>query len=535
MFGPDSEPSRLLAWLGLGLFLTFHTQILSGFALMQPDLGDIRLIQYLFENDWRWLSGGFLERGLWQADFFYPAQNVGAYTDTLLALAPFYAPWRLLGFESDTALQAAAIGIFSANFLCAWYVLRRTLKLSSLAALAGAFVFSFAALRTARMGHLQLCGQFYALLMIAALLEAHAADATAKTIRRAVWCFFAALLAQLYSGFYQTWAIVLILLIALLIALLHAPWRKRIFTVLRRASWHAPLAALLALLGAVPWLWTYLEAAQTLGFRSFAEVQGMLPRAQSFLFSGRQNWLLGGLPWTTSLAQSLPMAHEHRLLPGVLLVAMGLAGLFLERRKALVQLSVLSVSVVLLLALYLPTLDFTLWRAVYAWLPGANAVRAVSRLGMLMLFPLALGVAFAVERMRQRRQMAALAIAAAIFCIEQFTISPRFNKYEARALVARVAAAVSQTCDAFYLGAKINRPEYAVQLDAMLASQKLRIPTLNGYSGNVPPGWPLADPSKAQGAEIAAWLHSRAAHDIRPCVLTMRYSPTGAVTVEQAR
>lgn len=501
---------------------------------MQPDLGDIRLLQYLFEHNWRWLLHDPLHPDLWQAPFFYPADNVGAYSDTLLALLPFYAPWRLLGMAPDSALQAASMAIFAANFAIAYRLLRQTLGFSAHAALAGAFVFSFAALRSARLGHLQLCGQFYSLLVIDAIIRALANTLPLRARRWAVVQLFGALLAQLYAGFYLTWFLLFGLVIAALLAMVRAHWRAPLMAAVR-ALWRELLIfGALALLLATPLLLHAWSAAQAVGFRSAGEVLGALPRPSSFLFSGRENWLLGQWNWMRGLAAGVPLAHEQRLYPGALLFTVAAVGWVIARRDTVMQIIGLSVVVMLLLALYLPTWDFSLWRWVYQWVPGANAIRAVARVGLIMLLPLALGVAWAVAAAERQRRLWCVALLAAGFCVEQLTVSPRFDKAATRALEAQVAAAVSPACGAFYLQSQVQRPAYAVQLDAMLAALKIGIPTLNGYSGNAPPGWDLGDPASASVAAIDAWAQ-RMKIQQPVCIVMLTAGANGVVTVRPVR
>jgi len=531
---PSSDAVRVAVWLLVGLLLSFHTQILSGFALIQVDLGDIRFLQYLFEHEWRWLQGDALHPGLWQAPFFFPAQTVGAYGDTVLSLLPLYVPWRLLGFAPDSALQATALGIFACNFLAMYRLLRVTLKLSVGASIAGAFAFSFASLRVARIGHLQLCGQFYSVLAIDALLRFFADDSSDLKRRRAIYWFFGCLLAQLYAGFYVTWMLAFALLIAACLSALHAPTRRKVAGLVAEVWPHCLLAGLLALLLAWPWLNTYASVADTVGLRSFAEIEGMLPRLESFLFSGRENWLLGQLEFTRALAQSLPMAHEHRLFPGVVLLLCGGFGCWLARRKALLVLSLLSVVLMLLLALQLPIIKASAWSWVIAWVPGAGALRAVARLQLMALFPLALGLAYCAAWLETRRLGLLLAGLALMFCVEQLTISPRYDKQQARAVVRSISAAIDKRCAAFYLRSSTARPAYAVQLDAMLAGLERGVPTLNGYSGNTPPGWDLSEPQLTTRAQLEQWLarFPNSPGGAQLCVVELVLDPRGQISAQ---
>ena len=47
---------------------------------------------------------------------------------------------------------------------------------------------------------------------------------------------------------------------------------------------------------------------------------------------------------------------------------------------------------------------------------------------------------------------------------------------------------------------------YEYQIDAMLVSQRLSLPTINGYSGYFPPGWGLLEPwLPTYAAAVSEW------------------------------
>ena len=66
-----------------------------------------------------------------------------------------------------------------------------------------------------------------------------------------------------------------------------------------------------------------------------------------------------------------------------------------------------------------------------------------------------------------------------------------------------LANKVASDCDSFYYFSNQSEPTW-IQLDAMWASLSLRVPTLNGYSGNTPPGWRLGRESL-----IGAWMNKK--------------------------
>jgi hypothetical protein len=170
---------------------------------------------------------------------------------------------------------------------------------------------------------------------------------------------------------------------------------------------------------------------------------------------------------------------------------------------------------------------WTAWRLVYDHVPGGQAIRAIARIAILLLFPVGLGVALAVERAWQRGRAwrAAAVIVAALCVLEQGQTTPTFDKQKNRDDVAAVAARIDPGCEAFLYSPVNGRfPYWKYQLDAMWASLATGIPTVNGYSGNWPKDYPFFQVnlrSKSDEATMTAgmkaWLAAEGASSRRVC------------------
>ena len=75
--------------------------------------------------------------------FFYPTQNVGAYTDTMLGVAPIYWCWRAFGFLPDTAFQLWMLSASLLNYVSGYWLFRSGFRKSVLGSTAAAFLFAF--------------------------------------------------------------------------------------------------------------------------------------------------------------------------------------------------------------------------------------------------------------------------------------------------------------------------------------------------------------------------------------------------------
>jgi hypothetical protein len=361
----------------------------------------------------------------------------------------------------------------------------------------GAFLFAFGGARLSQLHHQQLLGQFYtigALYACVRVLEP-GADTTPRR-ERVGWIalFSASVVAQLYASFYHGWFLAFALTLAALAALAHRPYRARLGAVMRR-DWRLLLPALaISALAVAPLAVHYLAAAREVGLRTFDGVAWMLPRPQSWLYMGWDNWLYDGLA-SFDAVRALPAEHEQRLGLGLVTSLVMIGGLWHERHRPMARLLALVALAVVALATVLPG-DVTLWRGVFEVVPGARAIRAVARIGLLLLVPAAIGAALFLQRMSAAtmRRRWAVVLVVLVMMAEQGKTLYSYDKHVARREVARLAAMIPAQCDAFLFSPRFGRRmAWNYQVDAMWAQLERGVPTINGYSGNPPPGWAFSD------------------------------------------
>jgi len=471
-----------------GMVMTFYPTLFSGFARIQNDSGDTRHLNYVLEHGYRWLARAPIDRDLWSPPIFYPEPNTAAYTELLLGVVPFYVPWRLMRFDPDTAFQLWMLAISVLNFAAMYWFLRRGFAFSVLASSFGSFLFAFGSPRINQLNHQFLLPQFFTVLALYFAGEVFRLHRAAPDDRRCGPCviaFFASVAAQIYASYYHGWFLSFALAIAFLGALAIASVRREVLSVLRAHA--AAIAIGLALCAAVlaPLALHHLAAAKAVGFRPFWQAEGLLPRFQSWFYMGAENWLYG---WTAKHDPFiyLPMEWEQRLGLGVLTTVVVVWSLFRERHRPAIRIMILTWIVVLLSAT-MYRWEFSPWRWIFQWVPGANAIRAVSRIGMLATIPAAIGLAFFVDfpRPASRRW---IGLAAGLFClVEQGRRSASYEKQPIRSEIAAISAGIPPGCRSFFYSCVGDKPSFECHLDAMWAALDANIPTVNGYSSNDPP------------------------------------------------
>jgi hypothetical protein len=497
----------ILVCLCGALLMAHHPMLLSRMANIQTDPGDTRLNNYFLEHSYLWLQQSGLHRNIWNPPFFYPHENSAAYSDLMLGVAPFYWVWRS-GFEPDTAFQLWMITITALNFLIGYLFLKRIFKISIIPASLAAVFFTAANSRISQLSHQQLLSHLFLIAAIWAIFKFFEPDA-----RKWIWIgvFFGSVVLQLYSGFYIGFFLILVAGISIAWALAFKNLRYHLLLFFKN-QW--PAIAICAVIAAVlllPWAQHYMAAQKEVGRRSYSEVKTAIMLPASWFNMGPDNLLYG---WTANkkIFATIPMNHEQRMGLGFITVVAFISGLWMRRKDPRIKIILLAASCLILLATQFHPAILPLWQGLYAALPGAGAIRAVSRLGMIMAVPAMIGLALLLEKLftsRRKLLVAAVVLLAPACLAEQVNFSPWYNKYAVRAEVAKVAAIIDPKAQTFYLTVAGGEPEGLVQLTAMWAGLKANKPVINGYTGNAPPGWQLAmarEQSYRQHEELAERL-----------------------------
>lgn len=498
-----------------GLFLQYLPEIRSGLSVAGGAPGDDQLCNWILEHDFRWLRGDRAHARLWSPPQFFPEANVAAYSEILLGIAPLYSGLRLVGFDRVRAFAGLLLLLAAMNFISFFLLSNRLLGFPFGASIAGAFLFAFSGPRSAQLNHMQVIAGFFVVSCVASLI---AAFEHRRGNRWWIASFWLSLVLQAYAGVYISWFFGVLLAIATGVALLRGASRARLLGVLRRDRRLWIAGAVLTAVALCPLAIHYGAAAHLLGGRSYEEVRPLLPRWESWLHSGPGN-LLYGKHLGRYLAQRLPAEWEHRLGLGAATWAFVVAGgvVAIRRRIEPTRTLLLVFAVALVVAMCWPG-GYSLWRFVHDLIPGASAIRAVTRIAIVGLLPLALCAAVAWQRLAASRRGRFLLIpVAAVLVLEQVQFGARYSVDAFAARTSELARRIPGDCPTFYYSSTNPRASHIqVHLEAMWAGLERDIPTLNGYTGNLPPGWLLNDAVERTSAHPhalrvaqAAWMERK--------------------------
>jgi hypothetical protein len=537
-FSPENTWPIAL-WL-TGLLIGLWPTVSSLGRNFPGDPGDTRFCQYVLEHGYQWLIRSPGHLSFWDPGFFYPIPNMLAYSETLLGTAPLYWCWRLLSFSTGHAFALWLVALVSLNFWAFYFVLSRDFSLKRSGASLGAFLFAFASARIVQLNHPQQMPHFITVIALHALIRVFRDGLNPHQTRRWIAVFFTCCAAQLWASFYLGWFLGVTCLFAALLALVRAPSRHRLWTVLRS---HA-LWILVCLVGTIaalaPMLIHYSQAAKQLGPRGFDYIQPWIPVPASWFYMGQKSWLYD---WMTGLGPIQDLiatgtAHEHGLGLGFVTLALAFAGLlcafgaFTQYAKPWSIRLILGLGIFWFMATTRFYPHFGLWSTLFDLLPASTAVRTISRIALLTLIPTGLAVALFIDRLKSQKLILALV---AICVLEQGHVMPYYDNEVLDAEVARFTSFIdSARCKFFFFTPHFmpdayENPAYSsrlwfnqevrrhaawrYQIDAMWMAMRSGVPTINGYSGNFPPGWGLYEigldrPEQAEGLKpsVSAWL-----------------------------
>jgi len=480
-------------------FCLVPLRLYDGLSLMPGDIGDARLNNYFLENIFQFFSGQ--APSLWHLTFFYPFPWVLGFSDNLFGSAPVYLVARAAGAASDTAFQIWFLVGYGVNFTAAYYALRR-LGGSALAASLGAVIFAFALPTSAHASHAQLHYRFgipLALVFFAEFLHQKSPRKLMAACAWLVWQFY----AGIYMGFFALVFMALMLLSQIYSSLsppLISGFRTQFsapakyLRSLPRRDRIAVLVCLIVLLAVLVLLFIpYLKVKAVYGTtRPWWEISSMLPRPQSYFLSDG-SWIWSSP--TNAIFAALPMRHEHQMFVGLVPLLLAVAGFVAGLRSGMpyvVKLMVSAMGLMILITLNIG--GASLW-ILFHGLPLASAIRAMTRFDQMLLFPVGVLAMIALDALRRRISAGpALAVSGAVFaaCIAEMALhgSNSSQKAEWRSRIAVAEASVPNDLpkDAILFMAQRNGPIYADEVDAMWVALRRGIPTMNGYSGSMPPG-----------------------------------------------
>ncbi len=528
--------------LFVSVAVVFHDQLRSGFTAVFGDRFDGLIETAILEhwsNVWRGLAP-------WQTPFYFaPYTGTLAYNDGLLLYGAPYAAFRQLGADPFLASELVNIVIRGLGFVAMHWLLHRILRLAPAWSLLGAVLFTLACNSATHADHAQWLTVALVPLFAGLVWRAVEAFDAAAYRRFQRWAAAASLLmgAWLLTAYYMAWFTLFLLAWVGLLTILTDPGNtlRRLRALTRPASLHLVAALALLQLAVAPFLWLYLPKARA---------TGMHPRAEIFYYTTNLLDLVHVAPGNPLLSapdrliQATLRPHgpdgiEHMTGLGLLLFGLFVgACVTLWRSRAVSRAAPANARSVALIAaaaviVWLLTIRFGAWSPwfwVDALVPGARGLRVVVRYQLVASAAVIPVVMWALSR--SRLPAAVLALLAAGLVLEEINLRlpTNLDRPQEMAQLHAVPPPPPECRASFVSHARAAVPDtplsaldaiYSHNVDAMLLSEWLRLPTINGYSTFNPPDWNFVGPERPDYlARVQAYARAHAIGGL--CALDLR-------------
>lgn len=472
----------------IGIYSTFLPTLISGFKLVQTNPGDTLFNAYILEHTYQYFFNKNYIAELWSPAFFYPYRNVLTYSVNLFGVAPFYWSFRMF-FGWLLSYQLWMILMFILIFI-SFYFLMKSLKINPYIASFSAYIFAFNLPRIYQLDHQQLFAQFYTPLAFVFLLKFLKTPSI-----KILTLFLLFIYLQLIGDFYLGWFLILSLCIFIPITLfINNKTAHRLFIFLSRNVMSTIIIFIFWISIMLYSLYPYVKFSLTvIAVRPISEVVKMLPTIYSWIQSPP------GSLWYRDFSRQIPeYIGEHNLFIGVyaILLIIFSFGLYLYKKIYVNKILILTCFIT---ALILFIISFNIgngisfWVQIYSVVPGAKAIRAVSRIELIIYFYLIFSAFIALDviykNFTNKKVFTFILTCILVLIITEQSIYNRssFNPNIFNKEITFVNTSI-KNCHVAYVRTDATdfRRRINIQLVAMFAGLQSSVPVINGYSGFFP-------------------------------------------------
>ena len=494
--------------IGMVLWPTFSSHL----DLMQTDPGDTLFNLYILEHVYQHFSKLHLINPelFWSPNYFWPIKDTLAWSDNLLGPGSIYSLFRpfLDPYKSYIGWLVITLWLNYASIRIA--VQKISPETSSTWLSIAALTTAFSPAIMQQLGHPQLLSLF---LVGPILYQCHKMiyqPVEAFTVRN--WITLVSLL--LANGFFNIYIFVYACYGALVCFGLHIykRFQSKAFKIIRGGKLMLPLILLFIFITINLYIYMpYLQTLKTFGARPSEEIINNLPKIASWLF-GNDSLLLKPPLIPSNINSSWVYGLEQELFPGwalILLVSASFLTALYKRKTNNTGLHQWLLVIFLMVALSLSFDQISAWTLISKLLPGASALRASSRVGMIIILFCAPAIALSARYWKpvltKSNNFVASIVAISGSFASAWTIGqPSFSLSEWKAEELLISQALSKNnCHVFWYQWN-NQPSWRAHVLAMHVQRESGIPTANGYSGQFPrENWPIENPS---GEGAFTWI-----------------------------
>ncbi|MDD5319235.1 MAG: GtrA family protein [Methylococcales bacterium] len=496
----------------ISIYLFFYKQFNSNFSVLFGDPYD-GVIEAVLVGHWYKVVS--LLHHWNQPFFFYPHVNTLGYNDSYFIYGLLSLPFRFIGMNILITQEFVHVIVKATGFFSMVWLLNTITAKKSYINFFGAALFVLMINSSNQAYHGQLLSVAFSPLLFGIALKA-ITSIDGRDKKFIVWgaLFSIAYVAWLLTSFYMAWFFGLYCILVFLVALVvdYTSIKFGIRALINNKKSQTSFLGLFFVVCTTPFLLIYIPKLQQTGGRSYLE---------DALFGSLRPWELinfgpNSLIWGKFfdiLSAEFPgyfRGGEYAVgfTPDIFLsIAVLFVLYFFNKNLKLttLQFSMISAGVIGLI-LPISIHDYSLWWFIYHWIPGASGVRLIARLWVFLSFPIAIAITIFVHKLNSSHHYRFFSFFfVAILLLGQINTSPPIN-LDVRSVLRLLddIPASPKACKAFFVlepagyssGDKYFDDSYRLNIEAMLISDHVNLPTINGTASFYPPDWNFSEVPK---------------------------------------
>jgi len=482
----DSDIIGLILLISVTCLIWIRPGLLYG--QLFTAITDVKFNMYILENGFKWLSG---EASLWNPTFFWPNKGMAGLSDLHLGGLFLYSIPRFMGIDRFHSMQIWMIsGVLLSS--CSAYFAARLLKFGVFSSCVCALVYASSLPIAAQVGHAQLLQRWAAPWALLAVLPFPVVAWT--RIDRFLVFSIATCIQYLCNPGLAIGLVAVSGVIFISGRLLQLRMKPVVKKVEHKSTAVLFLCSIVLFLVSVYVSLRYFHIKSEYGLtRSAGEIWDYSPVLKSLILSDYSKY------WKFISYHIFVDGgrFEMNMFVGVAVCFLFFVGLFNPVVFSKKIRSVLLASIVITFLLTVRFGDSSLY-IVLSRVPGLDSMRAPARFWLIVLLPIGLISAQGMEFiLRNRVKHIASSFVLVLIVLECFfvntnSVSKQDFEYPVEKLKILVQEKIPEgdrsTIESFVV---VHNPNFGIFLDtdAMLVSQELGLPTLNGYSGFIPYGY----------------------------------------------
>ncbi len=495
------------------LITIYHNQVTNNFTILLGDKSgyDNIIHSSILEHWFNFFQG----KSNWsQVGYFYPYERTIAQTDGYFLTGLIYSPFRISGMDPFLATEFVGITLKVIGFFGALLISQKVFKFNLNYSLIIATLFSLNNAMTAHGYRIQLATVAFVPWLFYLHFETIKAFLNFQRFR-----FFSfGSLSMTFFGlwcitcFYMSWFYAIYALIFLLVLFFIS--RNSLGSILRQAKiMFLPLTGVIVigLISVTPFVYAYYPKSLESGTRIYEDVSFATLTLENLFQLGESNLFYS--PIYREILQFLSPNYVqdtweyYNMGISIFVFIMAIGALFYLRKSnelknkltlALIISSLLSIVLILRLN------DQSLWELIFYSIPGAKALRVVNTFMLILSLPLYIGAIFFISKINLSQ---ILLVPLVLFLFLSEFNSPLLQlDRQAQVKMNLVVDEPLPTCKSFYVTGWDNQEEfygywewvnnqYGHNTSAMMISQIVNLPTLNGMASFIPKGYDLVGPN----------------------------------------